>query len=170
MKPMADSKSIQIIKQSNVPSGEMETYQPFNMALVVGEKDYKNRITQKIVGDDNSITASGVTMIGVMPVPWNETYTVGDKISADDIFEEGSEKEGFATIRKLINMKDKEDIDGMLNYFQQVNKSHNYEVKYAETVELAAEDAEVFDEQYETFMAELGMSYYPKSKMYESNV
>ena len=91
MKPMVDSKSIQIIKQSNVPSGEMETYQPFNMALVVGEKDYKNRITQKIVGDDNSITASGVTMIGVMPVPWNETYTVGDKISADDIFEVGSE-------------------------------------------------------------------------------
>jgi len=170
MLKVPDSNFIQIVKKSNVPKDEMENYAPFCHALVVGEKDINNNIIKGIVGDDNSVTTKEITMIGFMPMPNDNTYTVGDKISSKDVVEEGSEKEGFATIVRIINMHGIEDTDEMLNYFQQINKEHNYEIKYAETVELAAEDAEFFSEQYETFMAELGMSSYPNSKMYESNV
>ena len=169
MKKEEDSDAIYIVKADSLSSEDMVNYSPFNLALIVGQKDFYNMIVKKLVGGVNTITSTGVKMIGSMPLPVEKTYTVGDKITADGVYSSDDE-DGFATITQILNMEDKTDVNEFLNYFQKVNKEHNYQVKYAETVEMAAEDEEVFGEGYETFMAELGMSYYPQSKMYESNV
>ena len=169
-----DSDDKQIVKTSSLTPEMKAEFTPFNRCFFVGIKDHFGRMTKKIVGDANNITVSGVFFAGVVPMPWEESYSIGDNITADDIFEvitEGSQKkQGFAQITKLILGKDQDDLDASLNYFAGVDSEHGRPVKYAEEVMKAEENVDIFNAEYETYMAEVGMSRYPQSKMFQSNV
>jgi len=99
------------------------------------------------------VTVSGVTMVGVMPIPFSQDYVVGENFTADNIFEvstDGSAKrEGFAKIEKIILSKTKTDLDEIINYCAEVNAAHGRPIMYAENVEMNAETLEIVDTCYE---------------------
>ena len=199
-KSSADSDEKEIVKRENLTPDMVAQYVPFNGAAVVGEKDHFGRIYQYIKGDENSITCGGSTMVGVLAVPWEETYTVGDNFTAQNIFEvsvDGSvKKEGFAKIEKIIVCKSKNDTEAITNYFAEVNASHGRPIKYAEesnpdspnfnpygdypdsppaasqAAELmkAEEDTDFFGAEYEAYLYKLAESIYPTHRNYQANV
>ncbi len=147
----ADAEDKQIVKRENLTPQMMDEFVPFNGAAVVGEEDHFGRIIQRIEGNTDKVTVSGVTMIGVMPIPFSQEYVVGENFTADNIFEvstDGSAKrEGFAKIEKIILSKTKNDLDEIINYCAEVNAAHGRPIMYAENVEMNAE--EIVDTCYE---------------------
>ena len=147
----ANTDEKQIVKRENLTPAMVNEFVPFNGAAIVGNEDHFGRIIQKIEGNKDKITVSGVTMIGVMPIPWNQDYVVGENFTAKDIFEvseDGSVKrEGFAKIEKIILGKNENDLDGIINYCAEVNAAHGRPIMYAENVEMNAE--EIVDSCYE---------------------
>jgi len=159
-----NSDEMQIVKRANLTSEMMDDYVPFNLAIIVGEEDYEGQTTQKITGDKNKVLVEGVTMVGVMPLPYSTEYSVGENFTADKIFEvsaDGSSKtKGYAKIEKIILSKTKTDLDEIINYCAEVNAAHGRPIMYAEESTLygdsypaasqAAEDVgEIIDTCYE---------------------
>jgi len=199
-KSSADSDEKEIVKRENLSADMVSAYVPFNAAAIVGETDSFGRIYEYIKGDEKSITCGGSTMVGVLPVPWEETYTVGDNFTAKNIFEvslEGSvKKEGFAKIERIIVCKTKNDTESIVNYFAEVNASHGRPVMYAEesnpdspnfspygdypdsppaasqAAELmkAEEDTDFFGAEYEAYLYKLAENLYPTHRNYQSTV
>ena len=149
----ADAEEKQIVKRANLTPEMMDDYVPFNGAAVKDEEDHFGRIIQRIEGNKDKVTVSGVTMVGVMPIPFSQDYVVGENFTADNIFEvstDGSAKrEGFAKIEKIILSKTKTDLDEIINYCAEVNAAHGRPVMYAENVEMNAETLEIIDTCYE---------------------
>ena len=158
----ADAEEKQIVKSANLTPEMMNDYVPFNGAAVKGEEDFFGRIIQHIEGNKDKVTVSGVTMVGVMPIPFSQDYVVGENFTADNIFEvstDGSAKrEGFAKIEKIILSKTKTDLDEIINYCAEVNAAHGRPIMYAEETSYdtypaasqAAEDVgEIVDTCYE---------------------
>lgn len=184
MKKMSDtSDEIQIVKRENLTPEMMNDYVPFNGAAVKDEEDHFGRIIQRIEGDKNKVTVSGVTMVGVMPIPFSQEYVVGENFTADNIFEvstDGSvKKEGFAKIEKIILSKTKTDLEAIINYYAEVNAAHGRPVMYAEessdyrppAATMAAEDeTDFFGAEYEQHLIKMAHSLYPLHRMYEANV
>ena len=184
MKKMSDtSDEIQIVKRENLTPEMMNDYVPFNGAAVKDEEDHFGRIIQRIEGDKNKVTVSGVTMVGVMPIPFSQEYVVGENFTADNIFEvstDGSvKKEGFAKIEKIILSKTKTDLNEIINYYAEVNAAHGRPVMYAEessdyrppAATMAAEDeTDFFGAEYEQHLIKMAHSLYPLHRMYEANV
>ena len=151
-----DSEDKQIVKRTNLTSDMMDDYVPFELCVMVGEEDYFGLTTQKIVGDKNKVLVEGVTMVGVMPLPYSTEYRVGENFTADNIFEvsaDGSSKtKGYAKIEKIILSKGETDLDEIINHFAEVNAAHGRPIMYAENVEMNAEtldDGEIIDTCYE---------------------
>ena len=132
----ANSDEKEIVKRANLTPDMISQFVPFNAAAIVGEKDLFGRVYEYIKGDKNEIVCGGNTLVGVIPVPWEETYTVGNNFTTENIFElsvDGSvKKEGYAKIEKIIVCKTKNDTEEIVNYFAEVNASHGRQVKYAE--------------------------------------
>tara|TARA_Y100000034_G_scaffold22431_1_gene25899 strand:- start:9152 stop:9760 length:609 start_codon:yes stop_codon:yes gene_type:complete len=181
----ANTDEKQIVKRENLTTNMLNDYVPFNGAAIVGEEDFFGRIIQKIEGNKDKITVSGVTMVGVMPIPWTQDYVVGENFTAKDIFEvseDGSAKrEGFAKIEKIILSKTQNDLDGFINYCAEVNAAHGRPIMYAETnygdytppaaeLHKAEEESDFFGAEYEAHLVKLTQSLYPQHRMYESNV
>jgi len=196
----ANTDEKQIVKRENLTADMLNDYVPFNGAAIVGKEDFFGRIIQKIEGNKDKITVSGVTMVGVMPIPWAQDYVVGENFTAKDIFEvseDGSAKrEGFAKIEKIILSKTQNDLDELINYCAEVNAAHGRPVMYAEesnpdspnfdpygdypdespaasqAAELrkAEEESDFFGAEYEAHLVKLAQSLYPQHRMYESNV
>ena len=149
----ADTEEKQIVKRANLTPEMMDDYVPFNGAAVKDEEDHFGRIIQRIEGNKDKVTVSGVTMVGVMPIPFSQDYVVGENFTADNIFEvstDGSAKrEGFAKIEKIILSKTKTDLDEIINYCAEVNAAHGRPIMYAENVEMNAETLEIVDTCYE---------------------
>ena len=149
----ADAEEKQIVKRANLTPEMMDDYVPFNGAAVKDEEDHFGRIIQRIEGNKDKVTVSGVTMVGVMPIPFSQDYVVGENFTADNIFEvstDGSAKrEGFAKIEKIILSKTKTDLDEIINYCAEVNAAHGRPIMYAENVEMNAETLEIVDTCYE---------------------
>ena len=149
----ADAEEKQIVKRANLTPEMMDDYVPFNGAAVKDEEDHFGRIIQRIEGNKDKVTVSGVTMVGVMPIPFSQEYVVGENFTADNIFEvstDGSAKrEGFAKIEKIILSKTKNDLDEIINYCAEVNAAHGRPVMYAENVEMNADTLEIVDACYE---------------------
>ncbi|MBT4661582.1 MAG: hypothetical protein HOC18_06730 [Candidatus Marinimicrobia bacterium] len=151
-----NSDEVEIVKRANLTSSMMDDYVPFNLAVIVGEEDYEGQTTQKITGDKNKVLVEGVTMVGVMPLPYSTEYSVGENFTADKIFEvsaDGSSRtKGYAKIEKIILSKTKTDLDEIINYCAEVNAAHGRPIMYAENVEMNAEtldDGEIIDTCYE---------------------
>jgi len=186
MKQVGDE--IQIVKRSSLTPEMMNDFVPFNFAVIKGEKDDEGRIQQYIKGDAKEISTGGVIAVGVMAMPWKTVYTIGNKFTADDIYEfsqDGSVKtKGYANIERIILCKTKDDTEELVNYFAEVNASHGRPVKYAEesnpdsspaatqaTEEMfKAENSDFFGAEYENHLIKLAHSKYPSHRMYESNV
>ena len=198
MKQVGDE--IQIVKRSSLTPEMMNDFVPFNFAVIKGEEDDEGRIQQYVKGDDNEIRTGGVIAVGVMAMPWETVYTIGNKFTADDIYEfseDGSVKtKGYANIERIILCKTKEDTEELVNYFAEVNASHGRPIKYAEesnadspnfnpygdhtdtssaasqaTEEMfKAENSEFFGAEYENHLIKLAHTNYPSHRMYESNV
>ena len=145
MKLSDDKKEKQIVKMKNLTEEMKNEYVPFNCAAVIGAEDEFGRIIQSITGDTKSIKVAGVTMVGVMPIPWETVYAVGDNFTADDIFEvstDGSvKKQGFAKIERIIVLfvdekasetKQKKQLEELLNYGAEVSIFLGRPVKMAE--------------------------------------
>jgi len=159
-----NTDEIQIVKRENLTPDILTQFVPFCGAYIVGEEDTFGRIIQGIEGNKNKITVSGVTMVGVMPLPFSEEYAVGENFTANNIFEinaDGSGKRvGFAKIERIIVCKTKNDTNEIVNYFAEVNANHGRPVMYAEestsygdaspAASQAAEDVgEIIDTCYE---------------------
>ncbi len=133
----ADSEEKEIVKRANLTPDMISDFVPFNAAAIIDEADSHGRIYKYIKGDENEIVCGGNIMVGVVPIKWEETYTVGNNFTTENIFElalDGSvKKEGFAKIEKIIVCKTKKDTDEIVNYFAEVNAAHGFPVKYAET-------------------------------------
>ena len=196
----ANSDEKEIVKRANLTPDMISQFVPFNAAAIVGEKDLFGRVYEYIKGDKNEIVCGGNTLVGVIPVPWEETYTVGNNFTTENIFElsvDGSvKKEGYAKIEKIIVCKTKNDTEEIVNYFAEVNASHGRQVKYSEesdpespnfnpygdypdyssaasqAAELmkAEEDADFFGAEYEQHLIKLAQSLYPPHRSYEANV
>jgi len=193
----ANSDEKEIVKRENLTPDMISQFVPFNAAAIVGEKDLFGRIYEYIKGDKNEIVCGGNTLVGFIPVPWEETYTVGNNFTTENIFElavEGSvKKEGYAKIEKIIVCKTKNDTEEIVNYFAEVNASHGRQVKYSENndyeyrpsngggpygsaaaqaAELmkAEEDTDFFGAEYEQHLIKLAQSIYPPHRSYEANV
>ena len=128
-------------------------------------------------------------MVGVMPIPWETIYAVGDNFTADDIFEvstDGSvKKQGFAKIERIIVLKHDKDatekkrrkqLEDLINYFAEVDSFHGRPIKYAESVipPAVTMEAEAYEDffgaEYEQHLIKTAHSLYPTHQMYEANV
>jgi hypothetical protein len=160
---------MQIVNKGSVTPLELPSYTPFALVIIAGATEpMSGRQFDKVTGDGKSVTGSGIVMSGMFPMPWSETYTVGNMITADDIFEvsedKSSKKQGFATIESIIFMKTATDLDDVLNYYKVLCSQHGDKIPYHEdTATLPAgsqaAEGEIFDDKYDKFMAELGANY-----------
>ena len=196
----ADSEEKEIVKRANLTPDMISDFVPFNAAAIIDESDSYGRIYKYIKGDENEIVCGGNIMVGVVPIKWEETYTVGNNFTTENIFElalDGSvKKEGFAKIEKIIVCKTKKDTDEIVNYFAEVNAAHGFPVKYAETksptpepyrpypsaddmfpagtqassIHKAENETDFFGAEYEQHLVKLAQSLYPAHRMYQSNV
>ena len=186
---------IQIVRIANMTPDMWNDYVPFNSFAMVGELDEFGRTVQSIEGDKKSVAIKGVSMVGILPMPWETIYTVGENFTAEGIVEvneDGSGKrEGFATISRLICGKTKNNTEEIVNYFAEVNASHGRPVMYAEesnpdspnfnpygdysdeppaATQAAEDEAEFFGAEYEQHLAEVYQSLLPIHRNYEANV
>ena len=171
---------IEIVRIANMTEEMWNDYVPFNTFAIVGEKDEDGRVIQSIEGNNKSVTVKGISMVGILPMPWETIYTVGENFTAEGIVEvnedRSGKREGFAKISRLICCKKKSDTDEIVNYFAEVNAQHGRRIMYAEErnpdseLMKAEEDRDFWGAEYEKHLAEVYHSLIPTHRHYEANV
>lgn len=186
-----------IVAKANVAEADgsiPQEYVPFNACYIKGERDAFGKMCEYIKGDTKTIVVGGNTIVGVFPIPWEETYTVGDNFTSKHIFQlikDGSHrKQGMAKIEHLILGKTKNDTDGIVNYFAEVNTTHGFQVQYAEesnpdspyfdpygdypdespAASQAAELRKAEEDEYEAFLIREAELVHPSQRNYQNNV
>ena len=176
MKEVKDNESKkEIVKISALPKGQIpDDFVPFAKAFFTGHTDFEDMICEKIYGDENEVTITGLTSLGMITLPFDETFVVGDDFTAPDIVEfENPSKQGYATIEQLIYAKDEEDVEPLMNWAKSMETLLGGPIKMAETdmsVMKAEEETEFFGAEYDQHMMNLYHSLYRSEREYEANV
>mgnify|MGYP003117228585 FL=1 len=179
----------EIVKISALPQGEIpDGFTAFCWAAFVGAKDFEGKICKKITGDDKEVTISGLQSLGIMAIPYEETFTIGDDFTAPDIVEfEKPTKQGYATISQIIYAKTENDTEALVNWGKTMETIVGGPIKMADTsnpdspnfdpygdyppaATQAAEETDVFGAEYDQHMMNLYHSLYRSEREYEANV
>ena len=184
----------EIVKISALPQGEIpDGFTAFCWAAFVGAKDFEGKICKKITGDDKEVTISGLQSLGIMAIPYEETFAVGDDFTAPDIVEfEKPSKQGYATISQIIYAKTENDTEALVNWGKTMETIVGGPIKMADTSNpdspnfdpygdyppaatqaaelMKAEEADVFGAEYDQHMMNLYHSLYRSEREYEANV
>ena len=183
----------EIVKISALPQGEIpDGFTAFCWAAFVGAKDFEGKICKKITGDEKEVTISGLQSLGIMAIPYEETFTIGDDFTAPDIVEfEKPTKQGYATISQIIYAKTENDIEALVNWGKTMETIVGGPIKMADTsnpdspnfdpygdypdtsspaATQAAEETDVFGAEYDQHMMNLYHSLYRSEREYEANV
>jgi len=173
-------------------------YVPFCAAAMVGKEDDMGNICKGIVGDEKSITISGVIMIGQFPRPYTQEYTIGKSFSHPSLHDGDTHNPIAPTVTAIIIAKDETDTKEIVNKFNELCVSWGRPLKMAEQVleaeEVIAlcydcnypihmddekckgcgswdwEDADFFGAEYELEMENLAYKSYPQNRLYEPTV
>jgi len=176
MREVKDNESKkEIVKISALPQGQIpDDFVPFAKAYFKGHTDFEDMICEKIYGDENEVTITGLTSLGMITLPFEETFAAGDDFTAPDIVEfENPSKQGYATIEQLIYAKNEEDIEPLMNWAKGMETILGGPIKMAETdmsVMKAEEETEFFGAEYDQHMMNLYHSLYRSEREYEANV
>ena len=170
-----DDAKKEIVKLSALPQGRFpDGFTAFCWASFVDGQDYEDRICESIKGDDKEVVITGLKSLGMISIPYEETFAIGDDYTAPDIVEfEKPNKQGYATITDLIYSKTKEDVTALLNWGKQMETLVGGPIKMAETemsTMKAEEETEFFGAEYEQHMMNLYHSLYRSEREYEANV
>ncbi len=184
----------EIVKISALPQGEIpDGFTAFCWAAFIGAKDFEGKICKKITGDDKEVTISGLQSLGMMAIPYEETFTIGDDFTASDIVEfEKPTKQGYATISQIIYAKTENDTEALVNWGKTMETIVGGPIKMADTSNpdspnfdpygdyppaatqaaelMKAEETDVFGAEYDQHMMNLYHSLYRSEREYEANV
>ena len=174
-------------------------YVPFCAAAMVGKEDDMGNICKGIVGDEKSITVSGVIMVGQFPRPYNQEYTIGKPFSHPSLHDGDTHNPIAPVVTAIIIAQDEKDTKGIVNKFNELCASWGRHLNMAEQVleaeeEVIAlcydcnhpihmddakckgrgswdwEDEDFFGAEYELEMENLAHKSYPQNRLYESTV
>jgi len=169
-----DKDAVEIVKQSNIK--DLSEYSPFGLWYCVGQLSPRSGFKPtKISGDSQKITIEGHIKRGILPISITETFQIGDTYSADGMFSVSSDgasrSQGSVTITQIVGAKDKDDVEGILNAMQKLNSDYGRKISSAEEsvmdndgVLRKAESDDFDDTDYDSFMAEMGISSYPQER------
>jgi hypothetical protein len=201
MKPHTETEDhLALVRSDSLTKEELTAnYVPFCAAARVGFADDKGSICKGIVGDEKSITISGVIMMGKFPRPYTTEYTVGKSFTAPTLHDGNTHNPIAPVVTAIIIAKDEKDTTGIVNKFNELCASWGRELKMAEQVleaegEVIAlcydcnhpihmddgnckgcgswdwEDDDFFGAEYEMTMETLAFNSYPQNRFYESTV
>jgi hypothetical protein len=189
-----------LVRSDSLTSDELTAnYVPFCAAAMKGEADDDGNICKEIVGDKNSITISGVIMVGQFPRPYTQKYTVGESFTHPSLRDGDTHNPMAPIVTAIIIAKDEGDTTGIVNKFNELCASWGRNLKMAEQVleaeeEVIAlcydcnhpihmddgnckgcgswdwEDDDFFGAEYEMTMETLAFNSYPQNRLYESTV
>ena len=169
-----DKDAVEVVKQSNIK--DLSEYSPFGLWYGVGHLIPRSGFKPtKISGDSQKITIEGHIKRGILPISITETFQIGDTYSADGMFSVSSDgasrSQGSVKITQIVVAKDKDDVKGILNAVQKLNTDYGRKISAAEEsvmdndgVLRKAENDDFDDTDYDSFMAEIGMSSYPQER------
>tara|TARA_Y100000389_G_scaffold203422_1_gene251808 strand:+ start:383 stop:982 length:600 start_codon:yes stop_codon:yes gene_type:complete len=178
-----DKEAVEVVKQSNTK--DLSEYSPFGLWYGVGHLSPRSGFKPtRISGDSQNITIEGYIKRGILPISITETFQIGDTYSADGMFSVSSDgasrSQGSVTITQIVLAKNKDDVEGILNAMQKLNTEYGRKISSAEESEedgvvpeaimWKAENDEFTLEDYESYMAEMGMASYPQERFFSSNV
>ena len=192
---------LSVVKIDSLTQEELiADYVPFCDGAKIGAKGDDGKIYKKIEGDENSLIASGVIMVGKFARPFSDKYSVGGTISAPMLYDGDTDKPISPTITSIIIAKDENDTDEIVNAFnvlcskwkRHLNMAENTENYSAEDTlclcyECAApifnaesncsscgswdwDDTDFFGAEYESYMQKIAFNLAPNNKMYNSTV
>jgi len=192
---------VELVRAKSLTNEEMiANYVPLCIVYMVGETDDFGKVCKGIVGDEKSITVSGVIMVGQFPRPFHDTFTVGKSFSAPALYEEDTLNLIDPVVTAIVIAEDEEDTEGIVNHYAQLNTEWERDsqsgLKMAEQVleEVIAlcydcsypihmddekckgcgswdwEDTDFFGAEYELEMENLAYKSYPQNRLYESTV
>jgi len=179
-----DKEAVEVVKIANISPDDMSEYSPFALFYCVDEVCTRNGLTvKKIMGDSQQVEIEGFIKRGILPLPQKETLAIGDSYTADGIFElssDGSTRtQGSVVITEIITGKTVNDLKPILNAMQKLGSEFGRKMEEFNMAEdvmdddgllMKAEGEEFNHEDYEIFMAELGVQNYPINRMYLPNV
>ena len=179
-----DKEAVEVVKIANISPDDMSEYSPFALFYCVDEVCTRNGLTvKKIMGDSQQVEIEGFIKRGILPLPQKETLAIGDSYTADGIFElssDGSSRtQGSVVITEIITGKTVNDLKPILNAMQKLGSEFGRKMEEFNMAEdvmdddgllMKAEGEEFNHEDYEIFMAELGVQNYPINRMYLPNV
>ena len=179
-----DKEAVEVVKIANISPDDMSEYSPFALFYCVDEVCTRNGLTvKKIMGDSQQVEIEGFIKRGILPLPQKETLAVGDSYTADGIFSlssDGSTRtQGSVIITEIITGKTVNDLKPILNAMQKLGSEFGRKMEEFNMAEdvmdddgllMKAEDEGFNHEDYEIFMAELGVQNYPINRMYLPNV
>lgn len=179
-----DKEAVEVVKIANISPDDMSEYSPFALFYCVDEVCTRNGLTvKKIMGDSQQVEIEGFIKRGILPLPQKETLAIGDSYTADGIFElssDGSSRtQGSVVITEIITGKTVNDLKPILNAMQKLGSEFGRKMEEFNMAEDVMDDdgllmeaeGEGFNhEDYEIFMAELGVQNYPINRMYLPNV
>ncbi len=179
-----DKEAVEVVKIANISPDDMSEYSPFALFYCVDEVCTRNGLTvKKIMGDSQQVEIEGFIKRGILPLPQKETLAIGDSYTADGIFElssDGSTRtQGSVVITEIITGKTVNDLKPILNAMQKLGSEFGRKMEEFNMAEdvmdddgllMEAEGEEFNHEDYEIFMAELGVQNYPINRMYLPNV
>tara|TARA_B100001778_G_scaffold80298_2_gene64951 strand:+ start:4612 stop:5214 length:603 start_codon:yes stop_codon:yes gene_type:complete len=179
-----DKEAVEVVKIANISPDDMSEYSPFALFYCVDEVCTRNGLTVKgIMGDSQQVEIEGFIKRGILPLPQKETLAVGDSYTADGIFSlssDGSTRtQGSVIITEIITGKTVNDLKPILNAMQKLGSEFGRKMEEFNMAEdvmdddgllMKAEDEGFNHEDYEIFMAELGVQNYPINRMYLPNV
>lgn len=179
-----DKEAVEVVKIANISPDDMSEYSPFALFYCVDEVCTRNGLTvKKIMGDSQQVEIEGFIKRGILPLPQKETLAIGDSYTADGIFElssDGSTRtQGSVIITEIITGKTVNDLKPILNAMQKLGSEFGRKMEEFNMAEDVMDDdgllmeaeGEGFNhEDYEIFMAELGVQNYPINRMYLPNV
>jgi hypothetical protein len=171
-----DKDAVEVVKQSNIK--DLSEYSPFGLWYGVGHLIPRSGFKPtKISGDSQKITIEGHIKRGILPISITETFQIGDTYSADGMFSVSSDgasrSQGSVTITQIVVAKDKDDVKGILNAMQKLNTDYGRKISSAEESvmdndgvlrRIAFKNVDFDDTDYDSFMAEIGMSSYPQER------
>ena len=171
-----DENSVEVVQTTNVPADELSEYSPLALFYDEDIKCERTGLSVKTIsGDDKKVTIEGFIKRGILPIPVTETFQIGDTYSADGMFSVSSDgssrSQGSVIITQIVLAKDEDDVAGVLNAIQKLNTVYGRKISSAEESVmdndgiLRKAESENFDvEDYDSFMAEIGMSSYPQER------
>lgn len=179
-----DKEAVEVVKIANISPDDMSEYSPFALFYCVDEVCTRNGLTvKKIMGDSQQVEIEGFIKRGILPLPQKENLALGDSYTADGIFElssDGSTRtQGSVVITEIITGKTVNDLKPILNAMQKLGSEFGRKMEEFNMAEdvmdddgllMEAEGEEFNHEDYEIFMAELGVQNYPINRMYLPNV